>query len=184
MDTCTLAQTIQHNGYTIEIHYDQYGGESPRDWDNAGTMAIYHRNYNFGDKLEFNNTDDLDEYLASGDCYALPIYMYDHGGVTISTSPFSCAWDSGQVGYIYISKEKAKAEGLTDPLATLENEVSTMDDYLRGEVYGFQVFNADHEELDSCWGFIGNRKWCIEEAKSVADYYERTTPKQYELALD
>lgn len=183
MDTCTLAQTIQHKGYTIEIHYDQYGGESPRQWDNAGTMAIYHRNYNFGDKLEFNNIDDLEAYLASGDCYALPIYMYDHGGVTISTSPYSCGWDSGQVGYIYISKEKAKAEGLANPLTTLEHEVSTMDDYLRGEVYGYIVYDAEWQELDSCWGFIGNRKYCIEEAQSVADYYERTTPKQFELAL-
>lgn len=183
MDTCTLAKTIQHKGYTIEIHYDQYGGESPRQWDNAGTMAIFHRRYDFGDKLEFSNTEDLDAYLASGDCYALPIYMYDHGGVTISTSPYSCGWDSGQVGYIYMSKEKARDEAYIDPLQILENEVKNMDSYLRGEVYGYQVFNADHEELDSCWGYLGDMKWCIEEAKSVADYYERTTPKQFELAL-
>ena len=180
MEQFTLAKVIDHNGYRIEIHYDQYGGESPRDWDNAGTMAIYHRNYDFGDKLEFNNTDDLEAYLASGSVYALPIYMYDHGGVTISTSPYSCGWDSGQVGYIYMTKEKAKAEGLDNPLATLENEVSTMDDYLRGEVYGYIVYDAEGQELDSCWGFIGNRKYCIEEAISVADYYERTTPKHYE----
>lgn len=45
----TLAKQIDHNGYKIEIHYDQHGGESPRDWDNAGTMAIYHRHYDFGD---------------------------------------------------------------------------------------------------------------------------------------
>ncbi len=179
----TLAKQIDHNGYKIEIHHDQHGGESPRDWDNAGTMAIYHRRYAFGDKLEFSNTDDLDEYLASGDCYVLPIYMYDHGGVTISTSPFSCGWDSGQVGYIYITKEKAKAEGLSDPLATLENEVKNMDSYIRGEVYGYIVYDADGNELDSCWGYLGEMDWCIEEAKSVADYYERTTPKQYELAL-
>jgi len=184
MEQNTLIQIINRNGYKIEIHYDQYGGESPRDWDNAGTMAIYHRNYNFGDKLEFSNTDDLDEYLASGSVYALPIYMYDHGGVTISTSPFGCRWDSGQVGYIYISKEKAKAEGLTDPLATLENEVTLMDSYLRGEVFGYQVYDAEGDELDSCWGFIGDIKYCIEEAEAAADYYECITPKQFQLALD
>lgn len=179
----TLAKQIDHNGYKIEIHYDQHGGESPRDWDNAGTMAIYHRRYDFGDKLEFSDLDDLQAYLASGDCYVLPIYMYEHSGVTISTSPFSCGWDSGQVGYIYMTKEKARAEGLTDPLATLENEVKTMDSYIRGEVYGYIVYDADDQELDSCWGYLGDADWCIEEAKSVADYYERTTPKQYELAL-
>lgn len=183
MEQNTLAKIINRNGYRIEIHYDQYGGESPRDWDNAGTMAIYHRNYDFGDKLEFSNTDDLDEYLASGLVYALPIYMYDHSGVSIRTSPFGCRWDSGQVGYIYMTKEKAKAEGLANPLATLEHEVKTMDSYLRGEVFGYQVYDAEDQELDSCWGFIGDMNYCIEEAISVADYYERTTPKQYELAL-
>jgi hypothetical protein len=183
MEQNTLAKIIDHNGYRIEIHYDQYGGESPRQWDNAGTMAIFHRRYDFGDKLEFSNTEDLDAYLASGDCYALPIYMYDHGGVTISTNPFSCGWDSGQVGYIYMSKEKAREEAYTDPLAILENEVTTMDSYLRGEVFGYVVYDAEGQELDSCWGYLGDMKWCIEEAKSVANYYERTTPKQYELDL-
>lgn len=40
----------------------------------------------------------------------LPLYLYDHGGITISTRPFSCPWDSGQVGYIYASKDKFRKE--------------------------------------------------------------------------
>ena len=35
----------------------------------------------------------------------LPLYLYDHSGITISTRPFSCPWDSGQVGWIYASKD-------------------------------------------------------------------------------
>jgi len=35
----------------------------------------------------------------------LPLYLYDHGGITMNTGGFSCRWDSGQVGWIYASKE-------------------------------------------------------------------------------
>jgi hypothetical protein len=37
----------------------------------------------------------------------LPLYLYDHSGITMNTTGFSCPWDSGQVGWIYTSKENA-----------------------------------------------------------------------------
>ena len=40
----------------------------------------------------------------------LPVYMYDHSGVTINTGGFSCGWDSGQVGWIYCEKKKLLEE--------------------------------------------------------------------------
>jgi hypothetical protein len=44
--------------------------------------------------------DDLGKYVI------LPLYLYDHGGITMSIGPFSCPWDSGQVGWIYAPKQK------------------------------------------------------------------------------
>ena len=38
----------------------------------------------------------------------LPLYLFDHSGISISTGSFHDPWDSGQVGFIYASKEKAK----------------------------------------------------------------------------
>ncbi len=35
----------------------------------------------------------------------LPLYLYDHSGITMNTSGFHCNWDSGQVGWIYASKK-------------------------------------------------------------------------------
>ena len=40
----------------------------------------------------------------------LPLYLYDHSGITMNTTGFSCPWDSGQVGWIYASKEDALRE--------------------------------------------------------------------------
>jgi hypothetical protein len=36
------------------------------------------------------------------------LYLYDHGGITISTGPFSCPRDSGQVGFIYASHKQIR----------------------------------------------------------------------------
>lgn len=47
----------------------------------------------------------LDKYYI-----ILPLFLYDHSGITMNTSGFNCPWDSGQVGIIYISKKKAKEE--------------------------------------------------------------------------
>lgn len=42
--------------------------------------------------------------------YALPLYLYDHSGITMSTTTFSCPWDSGRVGMIFCSHEEAVKE--------------------------------------------------------------------------
>lgn len=142
--------------------------ESPRDWDNLGTMYCEHRNYCLGDK---NAKDPRDEDgNLRKDILHLPLYLYDHSGITMSTSPFSCPWDSGCVGIIYITKDKIKEECgwkvLTKArkekiLQYLRNEVETYDQYLTGDVWGFEVVEYDEEdgyekETDSCWGFYGS----------------------------
>lgn len=99
----------------------------------------------------------------------LPLYLYDHSGITMNTTGFSCKWDSGQVGWIYASHKEIKEEyGAITP-ETIErseqlliSEVKSYDDYLTGENYGFKLFK-DGEETDSCWGFLGN----IEDIKET-----------------
>lgn len=53
--------------------------------------------------IEVNELYDL---VRATDKYViLPLYLYDHSGITISTEPFSCPWDSWQVGWIYAPKD-------------------------------------------------------------------------------
>jgi hypothetical protein len=106
----------------------------------------------------------------------LPVYMYEHSGIALSTGSFSCPWDSGQVGYIYVSKEKVieeygdwTAETVAKASKQLENEVETYSQFVNGEVYGFIIEDKDGEYVDSCWGFFGY-DFCLEEAKQAADY--------------
>lgn len=96
----------------------------------------------------------------------LPVYLYDHSGITISTSPFGCRFDSGQVGIIHTNMKAIQEVGYKwknwtkerRAIATtwLEEEIKTFDQYLRGDVYRFCIEDENGDEIDSCGGFYGH----------------------------
>lgn len=93
---------------------------------------------------------------------ALPLYLYDHSGITMNTTGFSCGWDSGQVGWIYVVEEDAKkywGDITRDQIKlNLKAEVEEYDNYLTGNIYGYRIFKGDPKEehdIESCWGICG-----------------------------
>jgi len=95
------------------------------------------------------------------------LYLYDHSGLSISTSPFSCQWDSGQVGYIYLTPDTIGGDR-EKALACLESAVQTYNQYLTGDVWGFTIEDEDGDIVESCWGFYGE-EYCITDAKLTAE---------------
>ena len=49
----------------------------------------------------------------SGKFVILSLYLYDHSGITMNTTGFSCPWDSGQVGWIYADADCIKKAGIS-----------------------------------------------------------------------
>ena len=95
---------------------------------------------------------------------------------------FSCPWDSGQVGFIYVEKEKVRKEygkkAVSQKLKSrvldyLRGEVKTYDDFIRGNVWGYVIEDKDGKHIDSCWGFFGdydNKEYsALTEARSCVD---------------
>lgn len=85
---------------------------------------------------------------------ALPLYLYDHSGITMSTGGFSCPWDSGCVGVIVCDKETIQREFDGDrgeALRALEAEVKAYDDYITGNYY---VLLAEEREDDGDWDCV------------------------------
>ena len=184
-----MSEKIIYKGKTILVDQDT-DATSPRDpeyQDNVGKMICWHRRYNLGDKHDFKGTADLTEREQFREWWEengkggvlLPLYLYDHSGITMSTGPFSCPWDSGQVGYIYCTAADVEREwgkypdSEKTPLqradAYLKAEVKEYDTYLRGEIYCFEVVG---EDASSC-GYYGEQD-AIDEAKSrVDDIVER-----------
>jgi len=171
---------------TVELIHD-CDPESPREWDNLGTMVCAHRRYDLGDQdgahralkiiyehlsdsqldemdFDASHVPDIEQALEmTGQAILLPLYLFDHSGITMSTKRFSCPWDSGKVGFIFVSKAQARSEFSWKRLSAarlaklnthLEGEVEVYDQYLRGDVWGFKVTEGDQE--DSCWGFFGD----------------------------
>jgi len=162
--------------------------ESPRDWDNLGTMTCWHRRYSLGDKdgvAELVSAiEDSPKWCESWheDCnmadprvilelaekcqfIILPLYLYDHSGITMNTVGFSCRWDSGQVGFIWVAPKDVRKEYdvkriskalLERVYQSLASEVKTYDQYLTGDIYGFEAMDENDEVIDSCWGFFGD----------------------------
>lgn len=179
-----IVESFEHEGLKINIWHDQ-DPINPREWDNIGKMVCFHGRYTLGDKHEFRDPEDFDAFLVEekDKLYILPLYLYDHGGITMKTSPFNCPWDSGQVGYIYMTKKRAEEEGLQDPYKTLEHEVKEYNHYLVGNCYGYTIEDKEGEVLTGMGGYLGYEDFAKEEAIEMAKYYDKTLPKQYDLTL-
>lgn len=171
-------------GYTIRIEPDD-DPESPREWDNLGTIAHWHRRYDLGERkaedteigaFKRGGLPLLTRYLRRycGATVVLPISLLDHSGLHIwvgSSSHWSDpgGWDSGVVGFIYDSPEGRDRCGTApaDIERVLQGEIEEFDQCLRGDVYGYIIETPDGEHVDSYWGFYG-LDYCLSEAKEVA----------------
>ena len=165
-------QEIIYRGLTGEVLHDD-DPQSPLEWDNLGTMVCWHSRYTLGDNHNFNDSGEANEYFEEQKAVVLPIFMYDHGGIAISTGnssyPFNCRWDSGQVGYIYVTRERIESEygEITPEIMetvekVLQGEVATYNSYLQGEIYGYTIKDTEGEILDSCFGFYGHDDALVE----------------------
>jgi hypothetical protein len=172
-----------------EVHSETYRGCSirlvtdedppnPREFTDLGRMICSHRYYNLGD----DQKENVDIESVTQNALVLPVYMYDHSGITLSTKPFSCTWDSGQVGIIYCRLEAAlnafkmpegsnwqsicpghenEALDLSQVVGrALEEEVRIYDDYLNSNVVGYITTSLGEEEQDieSVWGFYPDHR--------------------------
>ncbi|MBC58982.1 MAG: hypothetical protein CL814_18905 [Confluentimicrobium sp.] len=181
-----------YQGHAIKIYHDP-DSESPRDWCNLGTLICWHRRYRLGDSHQFESpevflrdlADVSDKSELSMDqlrdraerkAVILPVFLFDHSGLAMNTIGFHCPWDSGQVGYVYVTLEVVRTEfgvkRVTKALRAkaediLRGEIVTYAAYLGGRVYGY-VIEQDGEEIDACWGFVGDYETgCLPEARQA-----------------
>lgn len=174
---------------TVEIFPDPEP-RNPHEDATLGIIACAHKRYNLSDKgaeissQDFTSWDAVEKYLIR-DCGAvviLPLWLYDHSGISISTRSFygraqHAQWDSGRVGFIYATRDtircmqgwkKLTKERRAKIEEYLRGEIDIYDQYLTGDVYGYSVA-VDGEVVDSCWGFFGE-EFAKEEAITSAKH--------------
>jgi hypothetical protein len=161
------------NGNTVKVYYDE-SPESPREWSNLGVIeCLKHRRYDLGDEVISSET--LQDRLQDADLIALPVWIYDHGSVSLKAMdapsyPFNCQWDAGIIGVVYVSKPTIikeygdlSDESVNKAIECLKAEVNTYSQWVNGEVYAYVVEDADGETVDSCGGIFA------ESAESVIE---------------
>ena len=165
---------------TLEIYYDE-DPLNPRDEDNfgpnIGTILCHCRGRKLGDEqLDEKYYDSISDYVdkeLDADVILLEVYMYAHGGITIRHYPFSCPWDSGKIGIIYVTRDDIKKKGLSDKTENeikdiLIKELELYDQYLQGNCYRFVILNEEGIIIDSCHGFIGDwEKECLSAGRET-----------------
>jgi hypothetical protein len=199
-------ETKEYKGYTIEIWPDRDPAHPRDDQDNLGTMMCLHNKYNMGDiggrgrtlrgKFArypwFKTPREFEDWWANNGHggIRLPIYMYDHSGRTIRTSPFSCAFDSGMLGFIFATQHDIRSwfnvKRITKDVrkraeSCLEAEVEEYDNYLTEAFIGFVVKKGD-EQLESGWGYTVIAEAMV-EAEAAVDCIRKAKPEQLCLAL-
>ena len=129
-----------------------------------------------------NGWDEIEEVLKKefGAVVILPLFLYDHSGISMRTYSHGqhAGWDGGYVGFIYATKadilKEYSVKRITKAIKEkvekiLTSEVETYSQYLEGDVYFFNIADADGEIVESCGGFYGMES-AKDEVNSQIDY--------------
>lgn len=173
--------------YKIKISHDDLAMNPRTEMDNLGTFFMFHSSYSFGDentvinKNHYGDWGELEQGIRKKFDVAvlLPVYLLDHSGLTISTTPFECRFDSMQIGYIFATKDKIREcfliKNVTKKIKELaENnligEIDTFNSYLNGETYCYDIYEGENH-LDACGGYY-DEETCMEEAETIIKSYQ------------
>lgn len=182
-----MSDRFELNGFVAVIEQEEYSENPRREFDHLGTMVCWHREYDMGDPVrehgfDYRNYRDSEALRRAilrehKNAYILPVYLYEHSGQTVSTSPFGCPFDSGQVGWIFIPREVAvsvfgNSRTKSKALKYLQGEIEEYDTYLSGDVYRYYMTGPEGEMIDSCGGYYGYES-VKQEVLSLLVYYAK-----------
>lgn len=192
--------------------------EDPQDprieHENVARFALSHRRYTLGDSAkvlgwtfrseEYDSWDEVETRIQQkfNPLVIEAVSLHDHSGISLSLG-VQRGWDSGQVGFAYVTREDMERNWSKETVAAmtdeerlekarkcLEGELECYSAYLEGDVYGFIVEekqgcdHCGHEEwveVESCWGFYG-MTGVKEEGRDTAEaILRRRRAKQAQL---
>lgn len=147
--------------YSIVCELYEYPEDPIESEEYITTFVLGHKRYNLGNKtpIDFSAHSSWEGVMSAikreykDMICAVPVYMYDHSGISLSTAPFTCPWDSGQIGYALIRKSSLKKWGLKDQsiedlCKIIDNDVFKYSLYLNGFIYIVSLI--EHTTCETC----------------------------------
>lgn len=180
--------------YTVQVQYSEYPVDSPRDWDNAWKFMFAHKRYYMPNETDLSFDDysswkELETDLKKQYLHIVPVWMFDHSGLSFGIGDKPCPWDSGQVGFALLSKEDINNFGLEDfsydkLVDLLIEDLEVFGQYMNGTSYEYQILDEHGNVIDSCTGYY-KLEYAMEsgvaDAKSLIKYEEQ---KAWEKFMD
>ncbi len=173
-----------HKGHVIRVYSDD-SPPNPREGDDMATFVMFHKNHDLGDskdhtwKVEdYSGWAEMQVALEKNYRLVVPVYMYDHGGVSLARSPFSCPWDSGQVGFVGASADAIRGvygvKRLTRNVMEkarryIEGAVESYSKYVNGEYVCVSIQDPGGEEGELLGGFE-DCELAVQSAKDEIDF--------------
>lgn len=177
------------NKYKLTVHQDYDDMSDPLEYEDIVEVYCWHRNYRLGITHHWEDPEDFKDYIENevgmDNVCMLPLTLYDHSGLSISTStewPYNCRWDSMRVGYAMIRKETALKDiwGATEEnwrkksIEYINHIIQRYDMWIRGDCWWYTLekqvtvdIRCPHcneviktetqwDELEVCGGFLGS----------------------------
>lgn len=155
----------------LDIMNDEAYNPRTEEPDNIGTLCLWHNRYKLGDDVKhglspreylmglipedvFYGPKDMKleqmEDIVKMHHLFLPVYGYDHGGMSVSTKPYGDIWDSGRLGFIYCEKDKSEPSDDEARLDRLRIEVERYNLYLQDIAFcaTTEIYDGDKLLMD------------------------------------
>ena len=133
--------------------------QPPTDYGDDKAAFVHGRHRDFHVGPEMDKAEGMHQY---------PLYAYIHSGVHLSLGDPQDMWDSGQVGYVCITKDESD---IPKPEEYAQGMVKEWNQYLSGDCWGFEIEHVETGDIvDSCWGFFGE-DYCREEGTQMLECF-------------
>jgi hypothetical protein len=152
-----MSTDFEHSDTIGVITIDEDAPNPRSEFDNISELYLWHDNLELGDEHHFSPQEFLAYKSQNPQHFYVPVYLYQHFGLALSTTPFGCMWDSGQVGWALITdKNMAKFDKCDYKFVEdlVKAELRTYEDYLNGQVYNCEI-KLNGEIVDSVSGVYG-----------------------------
>lgn len=158
-----MEQTQKVGKYTIEVKYSEYPPDSPRNWDNAWKFMFTHKRFYMPNETDirfddYYSWDELENALKESYLHVIPVWMFDHSGLSFGIGNEPCPWDSGQIGFAVLSEtdfDEFELDGMSDEqlIEMLIEDLDVFERYVNGVNYEYAILDEHGEILDSCTGY-------------------------------
>jgi hypothetical protein len=185
--------TYEHAGVFISIVQDD-DCEGPQGFENAGTLYSWSRDFDGDERIAEPELETTCDYCEGDGCpkcngdgvvpCTLAEYLTEHYSAAL-TIPVRYSSQGGQAAIwtdasdpngalVFTTAELGDWDGnVEQATAYAIARIGELDQWLQGNCWGIIVRETEEteEQLDSCWGFIGEPlgDWIRQEANAMAE---------------